>query len=167
MKRKNVIEDCMMDAYKIMKNVVEKPQKDDCSLYAELLARKLRTFDESTREILMHEIDELIFRAKCETRNRTVQSHLPTMQLGHQYPPSYNNYAIPPYYNHNTSLSPLHSNMIHSINNMSPTVSSFSPHSSENSRISQPSPNPNPSQAPETYFTNTEQNESVEDSLFI
>jgi len=47
--------------------------------------------------------------------------------------------------NHNTSMSPLHSNMIHSINNMSHTVSSFSPHSSENSRISQPSPNPNPS----------------------
>lgn len=158
----------MMDAYKIMKTVVEKPQKDDCSLYAELLARKLRTFDESTREILMHEIEELVFRTKRETRNRTVQSHLPKMQLGHQYPPSYNNYAIPPY-NHNTHLSPLHSNMIHSIN-MSPAVSSFSPHSSENSRISQPTPNLNPSnisQSPETYFTNTEQNESMEDNLFI
>jgi len=91
------------------------------------------------------------------------------MQLGHQYLPSYNNYAIPPY-NHNTSLSQLHSNMIHSINNMSPTVSSFFPHSSENSRLSQPSTNPNPSnrsQAPETYFTNTEQNESVEDNSFM
>ncbi|KAL4152964.1 hypothetical protein QTP88_000797 [Uroleucon formosanum] len=143
MKRKNVIEDCMMDAYKIMKNVVEKPQKDDYSLYAELLARKLRIFDESTREILMHEIDEFIFRTKCETRNRTVQWHLPPMRLGHQYLPSYNNYAIPPY-NHNISLSPLHSNMIHSIN-MTPAVSSFSPHSSENSRISQPFSNLNPS----------------------
>lgn len=153
MKRKNVIEDCMMDAYKIIKNFVEKPQKNDCSLYAELLARKLRTFDESTREILKHEIDELIFRTKCETQNRTVQSHLPPMQLEHQYPPSYNNYVIPllPPYNQNTSLSSLHSNMIQSIN-MSPAVSFFSPHSSENSRISQPSPNLNPSnssQSPE------------------
>lgn len=53
---------------------------------------------------------------------------------------------------------------------MSPAVSSFSPHSSENARISQPSPNPNPSnssQPPETYFANTEQKESMEDNLFI
>jgi len=53
---------------------------------------------------------------------------------------------------------------------MSPAVSSFSPHSSENSRMSQPSPNLNPSnssQSPETYFTITEQNGSVEDNLFI
>jgi len=87
----------MIDACKIMKSVTEKPLKDDCSVYADLLARKLRKFDEQTREILMHDIDNLIFRTKKGLLNRT-QSYSPG--LYHQNPPVAfipHNYAMPPY----------------------------------------------------------------------
>lgn len=100
MKRKNTstaIENCMDNACKIMKGLTEKPLKDDCSVYADLLARKLRKFDEQTREILMHEIDNLIFRTKRGLLNRT-QSYSPG--LYHQNPPVASvphNYAMPPY----------------------------------------------------------------------
>lgn len=43
---------------------VEQNEKDDCVLYGELTARKLRVLDEKTREIVMNEIDNLLFRAK-------------------------------------------------------------------------------------------------------
>jgi hypothetical protein len=59
----------MEEAYRILKNVSEKPDKDECSLYAELLAKKLRALDEDTREIVMHEINNLMFHAKMRKQN--------------------------------------------------------------------------------------------------
>jgi hypothetical protein len=59
----------MEEAYRILKNVSEKPDKDECSLYAELLAKKLRALDENTREIVMHEINNLMFHAKMRKQN--------------------------------------------------------------------------------------------------
>jgi len=41
----------MTEAFELVKSVVEKPAKDDCALYADLLAAKLRRFDERTRTI--------------------------------------------------------------------------------------------------------------------
>ncbi|KAE9522655.1 hypothetical protein AGLY_016928 [Aphis glycines] len=137
----------------------------------ELLARKLRSFDEFTREILMHDINDLIYRAKREIRNCSAQSHLPLLQHGDQYPSFYKNYVIPPY-NHIISLSSSNSTMIHSIN-MCPVFSpTFSSYSSQNSCISQPSPNLNPynsCQSIDTDTTNINQNESMEDNynMFI
>jgi hypothetical protein len=52
-----------------MKNVSEKPDKDECSLYAELLAKKLRALEDNKREIVMHEISDLMFRAKMQNQN--------------------------------------------------------------------------------------------------
>jgi len=52
MKRKNTltaIENCIVIACKIMKGVTKKPLKDDCSVYADLLARKLRKFDKPVK----------------------------------------------------------------------------------------------------------------------
>lgn len=40
--------------------------KDECDVYGELLAIKLRNFDERTRYSLMHEIDNLIFRTRMD-----------------------------------------------------------------------------------------------------
>ncbi|CAI6376348.1 unnamed protein product [Macrosiphum euphorbiae] len=54
----------MSEAFEIVKSVVEKPAKDDCALYTDLLASKLRRFDERTRIILMNEIDNLVFRTE-------------------------------------------------------------------------------------------------------
>jgi len=56
----------MEKAYKMFKNVSEKPDEDECSLYAELIAKKLRALDENMREIVMHEINNLMFRAKMQ-----------------------------------------------------------------------------------------------------
>jgi len=60
MKRKNTrtsFEHCMIDAHKIMKSVTENPFKDDCFIFSDLLARKLKKLDEQTREVFMHKID--------------------------------------------------------------------------------------------------------------
>lgn len=62
-------EDRVEKAYQILRNTCERPSKDECSLYAELLARKLRALDENTREIVMHEISDLMFRAKMRNQN--------------------------------------------------------------------------------------------------
>ncbi|CAI6351922.1 unnamed protein product [Macrosiphum euphorbiae] len=52
----------MGDAFDILKSVSEQPNKDDVQLYTDLLATKLRSFDERTREII--NIDNLVFNAK-------------------------------------------------------------------------------------------------------
>jgi len=58
----------MDDAYSIMKKVCEQPSEvaetDECTLNANLLAVKLRSMDENTRGILMHDMDNLYFHAK-------------------------------------------------------------------------------------------------------
>jgi len=58
------LEKRMGDAFDILKSVSEQPPKDDVQLYTDLLATKLRSFDERTREIIMHNIDNLVFNAK-------------------------------------------------------------------------------------------------------
>jgi len=59
----------MEKAYKMFKNVSEKPDEDECSLYAELIAKKLRALDDNMREIVMHEINNLIFCAKMQKQS--------------------------------------------------------------------------------------------------
>lgn len=44
----DVIEKRMEDAYNIMKTVCDKPKKNRCQLYEELLGEKLSEFDEKT-----------------------------------------------------------------------------------------------------------------------
>lgn len=60
------IENRMVEAYKVLKTFskTETTVPDECSLYAELLAKKLRALDENTREIAMLQIDHLIYRLK-------------------------------------------------------------------------------------------------------
>lgn len=41
-----------------------KGSKDQCKLYTDLLCERLRAFDDYTRDIAMHEIDNIIFRLK-------------------------------------------------------------------------------------------------------
>jgi len=63
------VEDRVEEAYQILRKMCEKPAKDECSLYAELLAQKLRALDENRREIVMHEISDLMFRATMKNQN--------------------------------------------------------------------------------------------------
>ena len=47
----------------------ERPAKDESSLYAQLLAKKLRALDGNEREVVMHEISDLMFPAKMQNQN--------------------------------------------------------------------------------------------------
>lgn len=57
------LEDNMEEAYHAF-TFAEPESSDECSIYAELLAKKLRALDESTRGIAMLEIDHLMYRLK-------------------------------------------------------------------------------------------------------
>ncbi|CAG4946103.1 unnamed protein product [Colias eurytheme] len=45
----------------------DRRELDECDLYCQLLAKKLRRLDEHQRDVVMHEIDNLIFNAKMES----------------------------------------------------------------------------------------------------
>ena len=66
------VEDRVEEAYRILRKMCERPAKDECSLYAELLAKKLRALDDNKREIVMHEISDLLFRAKMQKSKHSV-----------------------------------------------------------------------------------------------
>jgi len=40
------VEDRVEEAYRILRKMCERPAKDECSLYADLLAKKLRALDD-------------------------------------------------------------------------------------------------------------------------
>jgi hypothetical protein len=49
-----MVEERVEVAYQILRKMCERPAKDECSLYAELLANKLRASDGNKREIVIH-----------------------------------------------------------------------------------------------------------------
>ncbi|GJQ70970.1 hypothetical protein Trydic_g886 [Trypoxylus dichotomus] len=49
--------------------VVSRLERDTCSIYAELLAMRLREFDEFSRATIINEIDNLMYRAKMRLSN--------------------------------------------------------------------------------------------------
>lgn len=66
----------MEEAYQILKKVAvssESTTPDECSLYGELLATKLRSLDATNRELAMLEIDQLMFRLRHQ-KNYTYQA---------------------------------------------------------------------------------------------
>jgi chromosomal replication initiation ATPase DnaA len=66
------VEDRVEEAYQILRKMCERAAKDECSLYAELLANKLRALEDNKREIVMHEISDLMFRAKTQKSKLSV-----------------------------------------------------------------------------------------------
>lgn len=52
------------EAYNHLKKASEKPKKDKCSLFCELLEKKFRDLDEYTQEFAMLEIDKFIYGLK-------------------------------------------------------------------------------------------------------
>lgn len=47
---------------------------DECELYTRLLTNKLRRLDEHQRDLAMHEIDNIMFRAKMQSINSQSQN---------------------------------------------------------------------------------------------
>lgn len=70
----------MIEAYDIMKNIAGQHQKDAVQLYTDLLGSKLRNLNEKTREVLMHDIINLVFQAKINNLNiqsfQSISTHL-------------------------------------------------------------------------------------------
>ncbi|XP_028173227.1 uncharacterized protein LOC114362146 [Ostrinia furnacalis] len=66
------------DTSKLIKNNAEKREADEYDLYGQLLAKKLRKLDEHQRDVTMHEIDNIMFRAKMQSSS----------QAGRYSPPS-------------------------------------------------------------------------------
>lgn len=52
------------DAYNHLKKASEKPKKDKCSLFCELLEKKLEELDEYTQDFAMLEIDKIVYGLK-------------------------------------------------------------------------------------------------------
>ncbi|KAJ0177632.1 hypothetical protein K1T71_006505 [Dendrolimus kikuchii] len=55
------------DADTCVKSPNEQTESDEYELYGRLLAKKLRKLDEHQRDIAMHEIDNIMFRAKMQS----------------------------------------------------------------------------------------------------
>lgn len=52
-----------------------KAEMDEYDLYGQLLAKKLRKLDEHQRDLAMHEIDNVMFRAKMQTSTTQARSY--------------------------------------------------------------------------------------------
>lgn len=59
-------------------NTAEKREMDEYDLYGQLLAKKLRKLDEHQRDVTMHEIDNLMFRAKMQGSSQRSYSSSPS-----------------------------------------------------------------------------------------
>ncbi|KAL0831804.1 hypothetical protein ABMA28_001336 [Loxostege sticticalis] len=62
---------------KFTKNA-EKREMDEYDLYGQLLAKKLRKLDEHQRDVTMHEIDNLMFRAKMQSSSSQARRYSPS-----------------------------------------------------------------------------------------
>jgi len=92
----SIIENRMEDAYNILKKVSAEPSRDECSLYAELLANKLRALDENTRETAMHEIDNYLYglkRNQNQLRHQNNPIPINSTQTHSPYPHTFQTYS--------------------------------------------------------------------------
>lgn len=87
--KKSTTEKRMDEAYHILKVMSEKPDEDECSLYTELLCKKLRALDDNTREFAMYEINNLMYRLKqqqnkpsCSVASESNLAHVGNIQYG-------------------------------------------------------------------------------------
>lgn len=80
----NKVEEQMDEAYNYFKELTQKPEQDECSLYTELLCKKLRGLKEKTREIAILEIDRLIFQLKQNEMQNQASQHLQTQSPSYQ-----------------------------------------------------------------------------------
>lgn len=75
----------MEEAYQVLKKLAEnETPSDECTLYGELLATKLRALDENIRAVAMLEIDTIMLRFK-QQKNYPSSSRIPTNPWFGQY----------------------------------------------------------------------------------
>jgi hypothetical protein len=157
----------MEEAYRILKNVSEKPDKDECSLYAELLAKKLRALDENMREIVMHEINNLMFHAKMRKQNSqslqtALSSHPGGLSSTAPSVETYNNrlFSFPQHHSHISMPTPS--------SQPSPVNAAYSPYSQPYSGNCSPAQTyysqPSPGNTSTSHFTTGNQVSTVSQS---
>ncbi|KAJ8931017.1 hypothetical protein NQ314_016122 [Rhamnusium bicolor] len=83
---------CMKQASDVFKTITQQPpqqqQPDECSLYSQLLAAKLRAMDKKTRTILTNEIDNLVFNVEMNSIVSQPSSSCQSFSKdSHQYSP--------------------------------------------------------------------------------
>lgn len=152
----NLIENRMEDAYSILKQVSAEPSRDDCSLYAELLANKLRVFDENTREKAMLDIDNYLYQLKYSRQQHNITPSTNIYQSRATNPNAFQTYS-----SHLSSPGSFQENLNISPQNLTSQHSHFSYHyqpdysSSSNSLASQTpalcSPTPSEFSIPSPY----------------
>lgn len=79
-KRKMVTEDRrLIKAYDIIDSISSEPasSRDECSVYGEHVANKLRKFNERNKAVLIHKINNLIFEAEMEVFNEVSYQDTP------------------------------------------------------------------------------------------
>lgn len=113
----STIEGQMADAYKIIKSASvnnniahdNSSQKDKCSIFGEMVASRLRDFNELPQAIIMNEIDNLLFNAKLKYMSQYPQqtynisnpnTHTTTLET---YPNNSQLTDFSPSYYHNAS----------------------------------------------------------------
>lgn len=75
------------EAYNHLKKSTEKPKRDKCSLYSELLGKKLSELDEQTQDYAMLEIDKFVYglkQKKYATQNYNPQNTGPVSTICNQ-----------------------------------------------------------------------------------
>lgn len=66
----------MDEAVTCLKRVTtQKKDQDEYDLYGQLLAKKMRKLDERQRDLAMHEIDNIMFRAKMKSDPQSCRSY--------------------------------------------------------------------------------------------
>lgn len=100
--KKSNTEKRMNEAYHILKIMSEKPDSDECSLYTELLCKKLRALNENTREIAMYEIDNIMYRLKQQQNRPPSQSSLAHIENFQYAIPQEVHHHNPPYLHSHT-----------------------------------------------------------------
>nr|CAH7743613.1 unnamed protein product [Callosobruchus chinensis] len=126
------VEKKMDEAYKYFKQLTQKPNQDECSLYTELLCKKLRGMQEKTREIAMLEIDKLIFQLKqWEIQGLTSHSQTPITTSG----PYQSQHS---HYQHQPPSTTFHSLPLSQSSTVHPSLSSPPSPTSQSCSISQP-----------------------------
>lgn len=94
-------------AYNHLKKASEKPKRDKCSLYSELLGKKLSELDEQTQEYAMLEIDKFVHglkQKKYATQNDKLQYTSPVSTICNQS----STFSTSTYHSPSPTLTPHH-----------------------------------------------------------
>lgn len=59
-----ILNNRLENSFNYMSNLYDAPDLDECSLYGQFLAKKLRVMDEDTRDLAMVEIHKLLYNIK-------------------------------------------------------------------------------------------------------